>query len=310
MNILLRVLMSTVLLMPVTFLLLPVFHNSEAADNTFKDIKKITRNVEFSSLDVYDDQLITTYRFSAHNPFLISSYSKTGTLNWESSAKGPHAITESKIATVDGNHDVLSIRSTATGEVLTTSKIVNFGTASRIYMNENYIVLASERSFLVYDTNGKYIMQEKADDYTGAALSKNTLVIQDSKGIKLYNLSTRQKMWGVPLESRFRTAHTLVPNEGVIYAQGVERLSTTDSVPVKDVLLAINASTGRVLYKKDFGKYEETWVQLKEFGLITSHSVEDIHNIYNADGTLKMSLNMNSPAIKQKKQKNGIYGNY
>ncbi|WP_017378567.1 cell wall-binding repeat-containing protein [Paenisporosarcina sp. TG-14] len=309
MKILLRVLMSTVLLMPVTFLLLPVLHNSEAAGTTFMDIKKIT-NVDVSTLNVYDDQLITTYRDYANQPALISSYSKDGLLNWEISAIGPHAITENKFATVDGNYGVLYIRSTATGEVLTTNKIVNFGTVSRIYMNENYIVLASKWSFVVYDTNGKFIMQDKADVYTGAALSKNTLVFQDSKGIKLYNLSTRQKMWGVPLESRFSTAHTLVPNESVIYAQGVERLSTTDSVPVKDVLLAINASTGRVLYKKDFGKYEETWVQVKEFGLLTSHDVEDIHNIYNADGTLKMSLNMESPAIKQLKQKNNISGNY
>lgn len=306
MKIFLQVLLSTVLLMPVAFLLWVAHPNAEATGNTFMEIQKITRSADVSTLQVFEDKLITTYRDYANQPALISSYSKTGFLNWEISASGPHAIAENKFARVE--RSILYVHSTATGEVLTTVKFPY--AVSKIYMNEFFIVIASQSYFYVYDTNGNYIMNGNADVFKGGALSKNLLILQDSKGVHTFNLSIRKKIWQVPLEARFNNERLLLPVDNVVYAQGVEQLSQTDPLLTKDVLLAINAGTGAVIYKKDFGKYEDSYARIKEFGLFISHPAEDVHKIYHPDGTLKLELNMESAAIKQLKEKNFIYGIY
>src|SRR5690606_15338060 len=145
----------------------------------------------------------------------------TGELNWKTIQSGPNAITKDKFATVDRN--VLYIYSTVTGKVIATGnypKLVTFGTVSRIYMNDNYIVLTNKQSktknYFVFDTNGKFIMDGKAEGFTAAVLNKNTLVFQDAKGVHSINLATRQKIWDVPLESRMNNQHTFVPDESVI----------------------------------------------------------------------------------------------
>ena len=310
---LLRVCMVVALLVPVS-LGLTVHASAEATDHTFIDVQKIKMDNPVSTLDVFDDQFITTYRYYADQAAVISSYSKTGDLNWKTIQSGPNAITKERFATVDRN--VLSIYSTATGKVLAYGnypKLVTFGTISRIYINENYIVLANKQSktknYFVYDTNGKFIMDGKAEGFTAAVLNKNMLVYQDSKGVHSINLTTRQKVWEVLLESWMNSAHTFVPNDSVIYAQGVEGISNTDHSLVKNVLVAINATTGTVLYKKDLGDIEETRVQVKDFGLLISQDAEDVHQFHYSDGTLKMKLDMGSPEIKQLKQKNNIQGN-
>lgn len=311
---LLRVCMIVVLLLPVS-LILSAYSSAEAINASFIDVQKIEMDNRVSTLNVFDDQFITTYRDYADQAAVISSYSKTGSLNWKIIENGPNAFTKDKFATVGNN--VLYIHSTATGKVVATGnypKLVNFGTISRIYMNESYIVLANKQSktknFFVYDTNGKFIMDGKAEGFNAAVLNKNTLVFQDSKGVHSINLATRQKMWRVPLESLVSNEHLFVPDDNVIYAQGVEGISETDFSAEKDVLVAINAHTGKVLYKKDLGNYEETRVQLKDFGLLTIRDEEELYNFYYFDGSLKMGLKMESSAIKQLKQKYNIQGNH
>ncbi|MDN3437288.1 Ig-like domain-containing protein [Planococcus sp. APC 3900] len=313
MNKLLRLGVIVALLLPVS-LGLAAHTGAEATDETFIDVQKFKMDNRVSTLDVFDDHFITTYRDYADQAAVISSYSETGELNWKTIQSGPNAITKDKFATVDRN--VLYIYSTATGKVVATGnypKLVTFGTVSRIYMNDNYVVLTNKQSktknYFVYDTNGKFIMDGKAEGFTAAVLNKNTLVFQDAKGVHSINLATRQKVWDVPLESRMNNQHTFVPDESVIYAQGVESISKTDSQAVKDVVVAINAKTGTVLYKKDLGDTEETRVQVKDFGLLISQDTEEIHDFHYADGRLKMKLDMGSPEIEQLKQKNNIQGN-
>lgn len=307
MKILVRLLMSLALLIPAVLLPLATDQPVEAADNTFTDIKKITRNSNVSRLYVFKDRLITTYRYYADQPALITSYSKTGTLNWERSESGPLAITETKFARV--HNDLLFIHSTATGDILKTVKFLY--TIDKIYMNDSFIVMSNRSSQYVYDTNGNYVMKIAVDVLDGAALAGNTLILQDSKGVYSYNLSTRQKLWSVPMEdSSFSSETLLKPINNVLYAQGNEpRDSTGTSLP-KEVLIGINATTGAVLFKKDFGIYEETRARVKGFGLLVSHDYEDVHRIYQPDGKVKLELNMESEAIKQLKQKHFVYGTY
>lgn len=306
MKILLRVLISTVLLLPIASLVLTEHHHTEAAGNTFMDMIKIDRSQNVSALHVFEEQIITTYRESATRPALISSYSKTGTLNWEISEYGPHAISEYKFARVRSG--VLYIYSTATGKVL-TSTAIPFG-ASKMYMTDAHIVLVTSSSFSVYDTSGKYIMKDNADGIKGASLSRNTLVLQDSKGVHSFDFAARKKMWSVPLEPFIVNERMLKPTDNVVYALGVEKRYPEHLIAPKDILIGINATTGAVLYKKDFGEYEETYARIKEFGLMINHPFEDIHHIYNPDGSVKMELNMESAAIKQLKEKYFVYGTY
>lgn len=304
---LLRVSVMAALLMPV-FGIMTTHSSAEATDETFIEVQKIQMNNQVSTLDVFDDQFITTYRYYADQAAVISAYSKTGALNWTIIEKGPNAITKDKLAIVDRN--VLYIYSTVTGKVMATGnyhEIVNFGKVSRVFMNDNYIVLANKQatgnSFFVYDTNGKFIMQGKAEGFKAGMLNNTSFVFQDSKGIHSIDLITKQKMWHVPLASHMSTQHTFVPDDSVIYAQGIEG---TDPLRVKDVLVAINPSNGKILYKKDVGKDQEVRVGVKDFGLLTSDDEKELHNFHYFDGSVKMSLNMDSPAIKQQKQKNNI----
>lgn len=299
--------MSLALLIPAVLLPLAVEQPAEAEDNTFIDIKKITRNSNVSDLFVFKDRLIATYRYYANHPMLITSYSKTGTLNWERSESGPLAITETKFARV--HNDLLFIHSTATGEILKTVKFLY--TIDKIYMNESFIVMSNRSSQYVYDTNGNYVMKVGTDVLRGASLTGNTLILQDSKSVYSFNLATRQKLWTVLFEASSFSFQTLLkPINNVLYAQGSEpRDSTGTSLP-KEVLIAINATTGAVLYKKDFGNYEETRARVKDFGLLVNHDYEDVHRIYHPDGKVKLELNMESEAIKQLKQKHFVYGTY
>lgn len=298
----LKVLMSTVLMMPIAFLLVPSSYNPEAAETTFMDVIKIDRSQDVSNLHLFDDRIITTYRDYADRPALITSYSKTGSLEWEISLAGANAFTADRFARTDGN--ILYIHSTITGKVLSSVKVAHG--ASKIYMNEYYIVLATRSSILVYDTAGNFIIQLKPDFYTAAALNKTELVLQDSKGVHLFDLANRKKLWHVPLESGISAERLLMPVNNIIHAQGAES-SSVELLPPKDVVVGINATTGAVLYKKRFEWFEETWPQVGKYGLLTRHEIEDKYNFYHVDGSLKMSLSMESEEIKELKRKHGAY---
>lgn len=304
MKILVKVILSFVLLVSGVFIPLQAEKNVEATDNTFADIKKITRNTDVSRLYVFEDKLITTYRYYANQPTLITSYSKTGNLNWERSESGLHAIAENKFARIENN--ILYIHSTVTGEVLISKNLPY--SASKIYMNESFIMITNKSGFYVYDTNGNTLMREAVNIFSGAALIDDVLILQDSQGVYSYNLTTRKKMWSVFLEASFNSAESLLkPIGNVLYAQGIEKRDETVLLPPKDVLLSINATTGGVFYKKDFGNYEETWAQVKDYGLHTIHEAEDVSNVFHVDGTLKMSMKMESEAIKEMKLKYPVY---
>src|SRR5690606_9262492 len=146
MNKLLRLGVIVALLLPVS-LGLAAHTGAEATDETFIDVQKFKMDNRVSTLDGFDDHFITTYRDYADQAAVISSYSETGELNWKTIQSGPNAITKDKFATVDRN--VLYIYSTATGKVVATGnypKLVTFGTVSRIYMNDNYVVLTNKQS--------------------------------------------------------------------------------------------------------------------------------------------------------------------
>ncbi len=305
----LRMLMGSVLLMSALMGSIP--HRAEAADNTFMEITTIKRDLDFLTLKVAGDQLITTYRVYAHSPLTISAYSKTGELNWEKTAFGPYAIAEKNFVTMNQQSGLLYIHSTATGEVV---KTVNLGSPlksiNKVYLNEKYIVLSqysrSSGAFYVLDTEGNFVMNGSQAGVMGAALHQNTLVYQDAKGVHSLDLATRRKMWDVPLESNASREESLMPVDGVSYAQGIVRLSEENPAIVKDVMLAIDAATGKVLFQQDFGKYQLSWVHNKDFGMYTSHLMEQKHHFYHTDGKLKMTLDMDTPMVLDQRRKYGV----
>ncbi|MGK7376373.1 Ig-like domain-containing protein [Planococcus sp. 1R117A] len=311
---LLLLFIGAVLLIPVSF-----HHTAEAADNTFMDVKKIPSS-DLKELRIFDDQLITANRTSSRHVVRISSYSKTGELNWEisGSGPGPYAIAEDRFVTMNRNLDLMEIHSTKTGEVLKTVKAAIPDTIPKIYINEKYIILSTisggefySSGFTVYDINGKYLFRGKADGFLGGALFKDSFVYQDFKGVNFVHLPARQQVWHVPLEAKWTHEHTLMPVDNVIFPRGFEKKAGTDPALENEIMLAVDVRTGTVLDKKDFGKYEDqTFTQFKEFGFLVNHYAEDIFNFYHFDGTKKMTLQMESPAIKQLKEENFVSGVY
>ncbi|WKA57790.1 Ig-like domain-containing protein [Planococcus shenhongbingii] len=311
---LLLLFIGTVLLIPISF-----HHTAEASDDTFMDVIKIPDS-EFKNLLVYDDQLITANRTSSRHVVRISSYSKTGELNWEvtGSGPGPYAIAEDRFVTMNKNKDLMEIYSTETGKVLKTVKAAFADTIPRIYINEKYIILSSisggefyTDGFAVYDIDGKFLFRGKADGFLGGALFNDSFVYQDFKGIKFMHLPARQQVWHVPLEAKWTHEHTLMPVDNVIFPRGFEKKAGTDPALENEIMLAVDVRTGTVLDKKDFGKYEDqTFTHFKEFGFLVNHYAEDIFNFYHFDGTKNMTLQMESPAIKQLKEDNFVSGVY
>ncbi|MDN7241699.1 Ig-like domain-containing protein [Planococcus sp. N028] len=301
---------GTAALIFITFLMVPLNHKAEADDNGVKDVKIIKRNFDFSTVNVFDKGLITTYDGKSYEPTVISSYSKTGSLNWEINVKPLYAIAEERFVTIDSNK--LFIHSTATGEILKTVTfpgLLHAGQISKVYIDEKYILVTGTSSkILVYGVNGNLIRDFYADGVQKAVLYKDTVIFQNSNGLHSLDISTRSKLWHVPLVPRTEYVINLQPAGNNIYIRGYEKERATDPAPSMAVLRAIDASTGAVLYKKEFSKYEETAFQVKDFGIITSHYVEDVHNFYNPDGTLNMTRSMESAEVKQFKQKYRISG--
>lgn len=278
---------------------------AEISSSSFLDIIKIPAGDENYDLQVFNDQVIVTaYTHTHHLSVKITSYSKTGKQNWVIYDIGKTYMNEHRISVMDFNSGKINYYSTATGELL-NSVTTGVTQAPKIQITSDYELSIGSGGYSVSNSHGTRIMSATNKSVLSGLIEGDTLMIQDAKSVQAFNLSTGKTLWTFPLAARYGSQELLRPINGVLYAVGI-----TENTNGRNTLFAIDAQTGAILFKKDLEGNVNSDFYGRELGLHEVNETEDIYKFYAKDGSLKTTFHLESPAIKQLKEKYYISDDY
>lgn len=280
------------------FLLTAPAVQAETSSKSFLDIIEIPAGGENYSLEIYNNQIIViAFPHSYYLDVEVKSYSKTGELNWTISDRGTAHVNEHKISIMDINKGIINYYSTATGKLL-SSETTKAKTVPKIKLTSDYKLTIGSSGYAVFNSQETRVVSANNGDILSGLIEGDTLMIQDIKSVQAIDLSTGKNMWTFPLTARYGSHENLRPINGVVYPVGIPKDTNG-----RNTLFAIDAQTGAILYKKELAEKPNSTFYGTALGLHEVNEDEGIQKFYAEDGRLKTTIYMDSPIIKQLKEK-------
>lgn len=277
---------------------------AQASEKTFTEVIEIPAGGNNYRLDVFPTQIIASERtFSGYTR--VKSYSKTGELNWQISTQysATHAISENSVYILNRTTGDLKVYSTETGELIRT-RYTGYRDDARMTISSDYLLVKTNTSYAIWDMGGSLIMSASTRDLKAVAFHGDTLMVQDTKTLQAIDLPTQKSKWTAKITTPYVDSFFWSPMNNIIYIKGKYKTSWVGDM----TMFAHDATTGVLLNQKEFylDPFEELGVN--KLGLHESRESEDTHTFYHLDGSLKMVLNMDSPAINELKAKYFVDG--
>lgn len=303
MNNLSKLFLCTAILLSTTAMLLTP-EQTQAAGETFMEVVEIPSGGNNYRLEVFPTQIIASEN-TGSGYLRVKAYRKTGELNWQipDQHNATHAISENRVFIINRTTGDMKIYSTATGELIRT-KYTGYRGDARMTISSDYLLVRTNTSYAVWDMEGSVILSASMRDLKMASFHGDTLMVQNTKTLQAIDLPTRKTMWTVQITTPYADSFFWSPSENTIYVRGKDHNSWVGDMKV----FTHNATTGALLNQQQFHINSFESLGVNKLGLHESLESEDTHTFYNPDGSLKMVLNMDSPAIKELKDKYFVDG--
>lgn len=303
MNKFMKLFLGMALLLSATAILL-VPDQALAAEETFMEVVEIPSGGNNFRLEVFPTQIIASEK-TGSGYLRVKAYSKTGKLNWQipDQHNATHAISENRVFIINRTTGDMKIYSTLTGELIRT-KYTGYRGDARMTISSDYLLVRTNTSYAVWDMEGSVILSASMRDIKMASFHGDTLMVQDTKTLQAIDLPTRKTIWTVQLTTPYVDSFFWLPSENTIYVRGKDHNSWVGDMKV----FTHNATTGALLNQQQFHINSFEALGVNKLGLHESLESEDKHTFYHPDGSLKMILNMDSPALKELKEKYFVDG--